>query len=146
VARDPGADAAYVSSRRVRSLEQVAGVQKRDPPLAATARSGVKSQQDDARVCAELVLVRRSKAAHSREHDADVQAPPHFRPVRTRHPLQSKAVMFEAASGEPPIDACLIKKPSFCGLTAGPAVRPRSPFFSSAVLSGRRAFVMWCLF
>jgi hypothetical protein len=49
--------------------------------LAATARSGVQSQQDDARVCAELILVRVSSAAHSREHDADVQAPPHFRPV-----------------------------------------------------------------
>jgi hypothetical protein len=42
--------------------------------LAATARSGVQSQQDDARVCAELILVRVSSAAHSREHDADVQA------------------------------------------------------------------------
>ena len=65
VARDPGAGAVSVSSRRVRSLEQVAGIQKRDPPLAATARSGVQSQQDDARVCAELVLVRVSSAAHS---------------------------------------------------------------------------------
>jgi hypothetical protein len=66
LARDPGAaGAAYVSTRRVRSLEQVAGVQKRDPPLAYTARSGVESQQDDAGITAELVLVRRSKAAHS---------------------------------------------------------------------------------
>ena len=54
VARDPGAGAVSVSIRRVRSLEQVAGVQKRDPPLACTARSGVESQPDDTRVCAEL--------------------------------------------------------------------------------------------
>jgi hypothetical protein len=31
----PGARAVSVSSRRVRSLEQVAGVQKRDPPLGS---------------------------------------------------------------------------------------------------------------
>jgi hypothetical protein len=47
VARDPSAGAASVSSRRVRCRQQVAGVQKRDPPLAYTARSGVESQQDD---------------------------------------------------------------------------------------------------
>jgi hypothetical protein len=38
VARDPGAGAVSVSSRRVRSLEQVAGVQKRDLPVAYTHR------------------------------------------------------------------------------------------------------------
>jgi hypothetical protein len=50
VARDPGAGAASVSAstrRGVRFHEQVAGVQKRDHPLAYTARSGVESQQDD---------------------------------------------------------------------------------------------------
>jgi hypothetical protein len=48
VARDPGAGAASFSTRRVRFLEEVAGVQKRGPPLAYTARSGVESQQHDA--------------------------------------------------------------------------------------------------
>jgi hypothetical protein len=61
--------AAYVSTRRVRFLPQVAGVQKRGPPLVYTARSGVESQQDDAGICAELVLVRVSKAAHPREQE-----------------------------------------------------------------------------
>jgi hypothetical protein len=73
----------------VRFLQQVAGVQNRDLPLAYTARSGVKSQQDDAGICADLVLVRVSKAAQPRGQDADVQAPPHFRPVRGRHALQA---------------------------------------------------------
>jgi hypothetical protein len=66
VARDPGAGAAYVSSMRVRCRQQVAGVQKCGPPLAYTARSGVESQEDDAGICADLVLVRVSFAAHPR--------------------------------------------------------------------------------
>jgi hypothetical protein len=87
VARDPGAGAVSVSSRRVSFLPQVAGVQKRDLPLAYTARSGVESQQDDAGITAELVLVRRSKSAHPREQDADVQASMHFLNVRLRYLL-----------------------------------------------------------
>jgi hypothetical protein len=98
VARELGAGAAYVSTRRVRFLPQVAGVQNRDLPFAYTARSGVESQQDDAGIVAELVLVRVSSAAHPREQDADVQAPPHFLHVRPRHRLQAIwAVMFEGA-------------------------------------------------
>jgi hypothetical protein len=58
VARDPGAGAASVSSHRVRCRPQVAGVQKRGLPLAYTARSGVESQQGDAGICADRVLVR----------------------------------------------------------------------------------------
>jgi hypothetical protein len=46
--------------------------------LASTTRSGVESQQDDTGICAELVLVRFSKAAHPREQGADVQPPLHF--------------------------------------------------------------------
>jgi hypothetical protein len=57
-ARASGAGAVSVSTRRVRCLEQVAGLQKLGPPLAYTARSGVESQQDDAGITAELVLVR----------------------------------------------------------------------------------------
>jgi hypothetical protein len=49
--------ASVSASRRVCFLPQIAGVQKRDPPLASTAQSGVESQQDDAGACADLVLV-----------------------------------------------------------------------------------------
>jgi hypothetical protein len=55
-----------------------------------TALSGVESQQDDAGVAAELVLVQRSKAAHPREQDADVQAPPHLLHVRITHLLEAR--------------------------------------------------------
>jgi hypothetical protein len=64
-----GAGAVSVSSARASFLPQVAGVQKRDPPLAYTARSGVESQQDNAGIAADLVLVRVSSAAHPREQD-----------------------------------------------------------------------------
>jgi hypothetical protein len=57
--------------------------------LAYTARSGVESQQDDAGICAELVLVLVSKAAHPREQDADVQTPPYFLHERLRHQLKA---------------------------------------------------------
>jgi hypothetical protein len=76
VARELGAGAVSVSSKSVSFLPQLAGVQKLGPPLAYTTRSGVESQQDDAGIRADLVLVRHSKEAHPREHDADVQTPP----------------------------------------------------------------------
>jgi hypothetical protein len=83
----------------VRSLEQVAGVQKRDPPLAYTARSGVESQQ---KTIHESVLswswcgAVKQPIRESSEQDADVQAPTHFLHERPRHPLQAIwAVMAE---------------------------------------------------
>jgi hypothetical protein len=62
--------------------------------LASTAQSGVESQQDDAGICAELVLVRLGKAAHQREQDADVQAPPHFLHVRMGESFLIKLTRF----------------------------------------------------
>jgi hypothetical protein len=64
--------------------------------LAYTALSGVESQQYDAGIAAELVLVRVSKTAPPREQDADVQAPPHHLHERITHLLEALwAVMFE---------------------------------------------------
>jgi hypothetical protein len=62
VAPELGGGAVIVSNCRVSCLPQVAGFQKLDPPLAYTALSGVESQQDDAGIAADLVLVRVSSA------------------------------------------------------------------------------------
>jgi hypothetical protein len=92
------------ASDRASFLPQVAGFQKLDPPLAYTARSGVESQQDDAGIAAELVLVRLSKAAHPREQDADTRMRMcrrrriSFIHVRTTHLLEALwAAMLEGS-------------------------------------------------
>jgi hypothetical protein len=100
VARELGAGAGVsVSSRRVSCLRfstrypgSLLGFKSLILHWAYTARSGVCSQQDDAGITADLILVRVSKAARPREQDADVQTPPHFLHERLTHPLEPIAL------------------------------------------------------